>query len=82
MTRKLLRNLYWESVLDDLIEKEKNVLKLKTKSILLRILLKQRYGLCLDDECSAYANSNGFCQVHSSLESNADELKYPYNLND
>jgi len=62
---KLLRNLYWESEIDSLLEQEKSKLNFKTKSQLLRIILKQRYGLCLDENCLAYSLGQGFCQLHN-----------------
>ncbi|MBS3152283.1 hypothetical protein J4230_02635 [Candidatus Woesearchaeota archaeon] len=60
---KLLRNLYWETVIDNLLEQEKIKLKFKSKSELLRKILKERYGLCLNDDCSAIS-INDFCQRH------------------
>ena len=44
---KLLRNLYWETTIDNLLEEERIKLNIKSKSLLLRNILKQRYGLCL-----------------------------------
>ncbi len=67
MGRKLLRNCYWESSIDDFLEKEKSQLQLKTKSELLRKIIKERYGICLNDECSACSINNGFCQVHNGF---------------
>ncbi len=61
---KLLRNLYWETTIDNLLEEERIKLNIKSKSLLLRNILKQRYGLCLKEDCSAISINNNFCQKH------------------
>ena len=67
MGRKLLRNHYWETELDQHLEEEKNKFGFKTKSHLLRIILKQRYNLCIYEYCHAIALLNGRCQKHIYL---------------
>lgn len=66
MVNKLLRNYYWESIIDNLIEKERINSRIKTKSQLLRKILKERYNLCLTDDCLAYSLSDGLCLVHKN----------------
>ena len=68
MSRKIkLQNVFYESELNYYLERDKQRLGLKTRSGLLRKILKERYGICNKDTCTAPANSSGYCLLHKNL---------------
>lgn len=66
MAKQLLRNVYYSTELDRHVENEKCVRGFKTKSQLIRLILKQHYFLCIWDTCTYPALFSDLCSLHLS----------------
>ncbi len=61
---KNLQNLFWENELNSHLDKEQQLLKLKNRSEVLRLIIKRYFGICEQDGCFAPIVPNKFCSNH------------------
>ncbi|OGI83871.1 hypothetical protein A2903_01505 [Candidatus Nomurabacteria bacterium RIFCSPLOWO2_01_FULL_33_17] len=70
MVKVKLQNVFFEPELNSYLDQNKMELGLKTRSQMLRRIIKERYRICKEDGCIGFSVVNGYCFKHNKREGN------------
>lgn len=75
MSKIRLQNIFFEEELNVVLEKDRIKFGFKSKSQLLRHIIKERYHICLKDSCTSVALRTGLCSYHFGGKAKDKELQ-------